>query len=963
MRYWLPFFWLASLSAFGQTLPILDQNPPSLRWYQLQTPHFRVLFPEGLDQTAQQTARRLEQVYEPVSATLQKPPRRLSVVMQNQTMVSNGFVTMVPRRSEFFAVPPQDPFLAGTLGWLDLLAVHEFRHVVQYDKALQGFTRAAYTLFGNNALSALTLGVPDWFFEGDAVGTESALTAFGRGRIPNFDLGLRANLLAGRRFNYPKAVGGSYRDNVPNHYVLGYFMSTYLKRTYDADAWSDVLNRYYRFPLYPFSFSHGVRKTTNFRIEELYRKTMADIEDTWRAEQSKLRLTNASVFPVKAPKTVFTNYQYPQYLSDNEVIALKSGLGDIARFVRLNRTGQETNVVVPGLFNNPEMLSVAAGKICWTEYRYDIRYGQRIYSEIKVFDLKTRQLRRLSTKSRYAVAALSPDGAKLVAVRNDETYQTRLVVLDAETGRELRVLDNPDADFYVQPRWQDDNRTLISVVRRRNGTKTIQSIDSETEKRVDLLPVSDQNLSHAQPWRKYILYNSPQSGIDNIYALQIETGQRYQVTSRPLGAYHATISPDGTRMSFHDFQANGYRVAEMPLNPESWTPVDEVRDGSVRYFGPLVSQEPGSRTVLAALADTVPPQAGFPKTRFNRLTHALNIYSWGPVVSSDGQGGTVGLQSQDLLSTTQLEAGIGYDQTERTVHYYGNLSYQGWFPILDVGFERGKRSTSLYVDQRAPLDSLRKDSWNYNQLTAGLRIPLQLTTSKYLQSAFLSAYYGLLQVSGYDLPVRPVTEVGFSKLLQTVSYSASYSRTLKQSKRDVAPRWGQSVSAVWRTTPFGGRLSAEIWGVTGNLYVPGLGKHHSIRLRAGYQQQMQGSYRFAAAVFYPRGQSYVSYNQLKVGSAEYRFPLLNPHWTIGRWLYIQRVKASGFYDVAQGESQIRINGQPRTISDSYATTGLDVSFVFNFMRLRTPFEAGVRTIYNVKSGQYLVQPLVIGLGF
>ncbi|RRB07056.1 hypothetical protein [Larkinella rosea] len=962
MRYLFPLLLLFIREVKAQTLPVLDQNPTRLQWNQVNTPHFRVIFPKGLDQTAQQTARRLEQVYDPVSATLKKTPRRLSVILQNQTMISNGFVTMLPRRSEFNAVPAQDPFLAGTLGWLDLLAVHEFRHVVQYEKALQGLTRAAYTLFGNTAFTALTLGVPDWFWEGDAVGTETALTNAGRGRIPNFDLAMRANLLAGRRFTYQKAVGGSYRDNVPNHYVLGYFMSTYLKREYGADAWSNVLNRYYRFPVYPFSFSNGVKKTTKYRIEELYRRSMLDIEDTWRNQRKELRLTDAVPFPVMASEKVYTNYQYPQYISGNEVIALKSGLGDIAQFVLLDRNGQEKKVFVPGLFNNPEMLSVADRKICWTEFRYDVRFGQRIYSEIKLYDLKTGRLQRLTSHSRYAVASLSPDGTKVVAVRNDESYQTRLVILDAKTGQELRVLDNPANDLYVQPRWRDDNRTLVVVNRKKEG-KTIQIIDSETNEKQELTAVSNQNISHVQPWKQYIFYNSPQSGIDNVYVLNTQTGARFQVTSRPLGAYHPTISPDGKRLSFHDFNASGYRIAEMPLDSSKWIPVGQVQDRLVRYFGPFVAQEPGGPLVRAALADSVPTAEKFPQSRFSRLLHAFNLYSWGPVVASDGQSGTIGLRSQDLLSTTQVDVGVGYDQTERTVNYYGNVSYQGLFPILDVGFQRGRRSTSVYVDRRAPLDSLRSDSWNYNQLSAGFRIPLQLTTSKYFQSAYLSAYYGLMQVSGYELPVRPITEVGFGGTLQSLAYSASYSRTLKQSKQDVAPRWGQAVSAVWRTTPFRGQLNGEVWGAQGSLYLPGLAKHHALRFRAGYQQQMSGNYRFAPVIFFPRGQSYVSYNQLTAGSVEYRLPLLNPHWSIGRWLYIQRVKGTGFYDAAQGKSDVRVQGQPVNMTERFSTTGLDLSFVFNVMRLRTPFEAGVRTIYNLKSGEYLIQPLVIGLGF
>ena len=200
---------LTIFTAQAQTLPILDQNPASLQWYRLTTPHFRVLYPKGFDVPAQRTANRLESLYEPASASLNKQPRRVSVLLQNQTTNSNGFVTLFPRRSEFYAVTPQDPALLGTFDWLDLLAAHEYRHVVQNDKALQGYGRVLYSLLGNTGLILPLLTVPDWFAEGDAVSNETLLSNTGRGRIPNFNLGLRANLLSGERFDYQKAVCGS----------------------------------------------------------------------------------------------------------------------------------------------------------------------------------------------------------------------------------------------------------------------------------------------------------------------------------------------------------------------------------------------------------------------------------------------------------------------------------------------------------------------------------------------------------------------------------------------------------------------------------------------------------------------------------------------------------------------------------------------------------------------------------
>ncbi len=967
---------LLPLSAFSQTLPVLDQNPASTRWNRLRTPHFNVLYTNGFQETARRTAQRLEQVYAPVSAGLGRQPRPISVVLQNQTTVSNAFVSLIPRKVEFNTTPPQSPFINGTLDWIDELSVHEFRHVVQRDKALTGISLAAFRLLGNTGIAAISLGIPDWFIEGDAVGTETVLTRGGRGRIPDFDLGFRANLLAGRRFDYSKSVGGSYRDNVPNHYPLGYLLTTYVKRNYGVDAWGSILNRYYRFPFYPFSFSNSLKKATGLRVEELYRRTMDDITETYRQQQANLSVTEAAVVAGhperQGQRLVFTNYQYPQWLNDSTLLAVKSGLGDIDQLVSLHRPPQDTatwleeRVFVQGYVNNPEMLSAAGGKACWIEYDFDPRWGQRIYSDIRLLDLASGQLTRLTRRGRYTAAALSPDGSKLITVRNDENYHTRLVVLDAKTGAEVTVLPNPDSRFYSQPRWSADGKTVVTAALTATG-KTIEQINTRTGARRDLLPVTNENLSHVQPWGDFVLYNSPRSGIDNVYAVHTRTGRTVQVTSRALGAYHAAASPDGRALAFHDFSADGYRLAVMPLDTSRWKPARAAVAESVRYFGPLLKQDPNALTVTTSLPDSVP--AIYRSERFHRLAHALNIYSWGPVVLSSGQSLQVGIASQDVLNTTQVQAGYAFNQTEQTGNFFANLSYQGLYPIIDLGFQSGNRRTSGYIDQTAPFnDSLVTDNWHYNQLTAGLRLPLNLTRSRYAQSLTASAYYSYQQVTGYDLPRRFINEVGTGRSLNVLTYGLSYARSLKLSQRDVAPRWGQAISTTLRTTPFGGTLAGWQWGTSASLYVPGLAKHHSLRLRAAYQEQwgrtdVRNVYQFSSAIAYPRGVSYIAYDQIRYGAAEYRLPLVSPHWTLGRLLYVQRVKSMLFTDYASGQSRVRQGTGVGIVRGDDWTAGADLTFVFNFLRARTPFEAGFRTIRNLRTGEWVVQPLVIDIGF
>ncbi|RYY19795.1 MAG: hypothetical protein EOO36_04965 [Cytophagaceae bacterium] len=563
MRRLLPaFLFLVASRAAAQSLPILSQNPPGLRWQEVRTPHFRVLYPAGLDTAAQRTAQRLEAVHGPEGATLGVQARPIAVVLQNQTTVSNGFVTFLPRHAEFFTTPEQGQAL-GTVDWLDGLVVHESRHVNQFDKARQGFGRVLVPLLGEGGLGVSALGVPQWFFEGDAVGTETAFTRSGRGRIPAFGLGLRANLLSDRLYSYQKAVNGSLRDNVPDWYVLGYFLTSYAKAHYGPGVWSQALNKYYRFPFYPFSFSNGLRRTTGLRVEDLYQRTMRELDSTWRAEQAaRPAPTPVRELAGQAGTRVFTQYQYPQYVNDSTVLALKTGLGHIAQFVLLGRHGQEQRVFTPGSINIPEMLSVGGGKVVWPEFRQRPRWGQVTYSELKILDLRTGRVRRLAMGSRYAAAALSPDGTRLVAVRTDASYRHALVVLDAATGAVLKTLPNPANNLFQQPCWTANGQTIAVIVLSAAG-KTLRTIDVNTGAGHDELPVANVNLTNPQAGGKYLFYNSPQSGVDNVYALDAATHQTYQVTNRPFGAYHAAVSPDGRHLAFHDYRATGARLAEV----------------------------------------------------------------------------------------------------------------------------------------------------------------------------------------------------------------------------------------------------------------------------------------------------------------------------------------------------------------------------------------------------------------
>jgi hypothetical protein len=250
---------------------------------------------------------------------------------------------------------------------------------------------------------------------------------------------------------------------------------------------------------------------------------------------------------------------------------------------------------------------------------------------------------------------------------------------------------------------------------------------------------------------------------------------------------------------------------------------------------------------------------------------------------------------------------------------------------------------------------LVRDQWRYTRFRAGVRLPLTLTRSKYLQALTLGSHFLREQVSDYDLPVRRRSEVGPNSPLNAVQTSLTYVAQLKMSARDVAPRGGGNLLATWRTTPFGNGLEAEQWAVQASAFLPGIGRHHAIRLRGGYQWQDQSQYQFQQGVSYPRGEGYTSFDQFQAASADYYLPLAYTHWTLGRWLYVQRLRATAFVDIAQG---LQRNGR---VQANYRNFGGDVSALFNVLRLRTPLEAGVRVVYSSNSRHWIVEPLAFSI--
>jgi hypothetical protein len=961
-------FLLSFIAGFGQT--VLENNRPSLSWYEVNTPHFRILYPDGFETQAQRVAATMERLYSAESLSLSGRPIRTSVIMQSMAAQSNAFVSVLPRRAEFFTMPAQNYNFIGNNEWFDLIAAHELRHVMQFAHANRGMTRLVYYLGGNYGFAAVAAAaVPQWFWEGDAVATETALTTTGRGKIPNFGLIFRTNLLEGREFNYDKAYLRSYKHFIPDEYVLGYHMVSYLRwKTGDPLVWDRITADAWKWSLVPFTFSNAVRRETGMPITRLYREMAKDLKTMWDVPDT-LRETAAR--RVNQRKTrAYTDYLYPQVLRDGSVLAMKSGIGDIDQVVVISADG-ERKLAVTGLLYETGSLSAGGTRVVWNEYRFDPRWRRNTSIVIVAYDKRTNRMWDVTgPRSRYAGAAISPDGTKVVTLLSDPSYHHSLVLLNVDTGVPIRTFENPGNAFYSMFRWSENGELIVSLKTTSEG-KSVVTIHPDTGEEKEILPPSDRNIGYPLLTERYLLYNATTNGIDNIEVYDLETGITRQLTQSRYGSYNPELSSDGTQLYFNRQRRDGMDVMAMPFDPESGIPVDTADDRPDPLAAALVAQE----SSLLAEADTTTQFQTYPTRRYSKWSGIINPYTWGPYIDNSFGHVDIGFTSQDILSTMRLSSGYRYDISERTGEVHADVSFQGWYPVINAGIRHGRREDNSTLALSNQDRRRVAFGWDETGISGGISIPLLLTRSKYLTTLTISNSVELTMTTDFGSTVtttggvingadryvpandslfflyRDITDYG---QLIANHFSVSYTHALKQSRRDFNPRFGQFLGFDSFSTPFGGDYQGRQWTASGTLFFPGLLRHHSFFVSGGYQESSESYeldvYAFRNRLIKPRGYSYPQNTQFYTISGNYAFPLWYPDIAIGPLLNIQRVRLNLFYDYGEGQGLEHYynfeSGRVYVIDTGarYQSAGAELSFDVNLFRTLPQFEIGIRAV-------------------
>lgn len=913
------------------------EPPANIRWRQINTAHFKLIFPESYEERAREYASAFDQAYQRIGEQLDHFPRRIPVILHPQISRSNGLVIWAPKRMEIYPIPPQriDPQI-----WREQLVLHETRHVVQISKLNQGFTRFMSWFIGQQATGIATGLVPPWFLEGDAIFSETTLSSAGRGRSPAFEMGIKALLVNDKKlFSYDKSLFGSYRDHVPNHYEYGYQLVSYASEQFGHEFWSQTLDFTGKFPFVPFAFRTGMKRQQGMGTRDLYESALEHRRLLWQQEEIH------GDFPAKdilsPAKSDYINYYSPRFVSDSLLVALKDGPGFIRQIVLLKTGKEEKTLHVPG-FLSVNRITAGGNKIAWSETIPDLRWGNQSFSDIKVFDMDNQKEFRIGRQTSYYAPALSPDGTRIAAIENDVIGNCFLVVLDTESGEILTKVAAPDDSTLQFPDWSDDQEVIMTQLH--SGGKNILAFDLSVMKWETLLEGGKYNLTNPTGNREYIWFRSTWDNIGNIFCLERSSGKICKLTNSRFGSFEPAISTSEKSLVYANYTEKGYELKFIPLE-SSASIVFDIPIEKPQPFYPSQTMEP------VAFKTHEQESEAYPSQPYKKFAHLFNVHSWAPfyydfqninpAVSQEIYPG-ISLLSQNILNTSTGQFSYAWKNNS---HFLSNrLTYSGSATIIDLGMEYGDEPLVFRGgDTQGPgeieHDMLRVYSRFY--------IPMNLTSSR-----FISGMIPSLQVNYNNSFYHYSDGRGYKRGNVSLDWRFNYYRYLILSRRDISPRRGHQFRLRYYTSPFENENLGSIFSTTGILYFPGVLKHHSLRVSGSYQKQNPRRYLFVSHLSFPRGYEKARTEILHLLNVDYYLPLAYPDLTIPGILYLKRLRAGLFADMGINQYRVFNSSTNRVVWKKQNLSSLGVEFLadYHFLRLLFPFSSGARITYLPYSG-------------
>lgn len=861
-------------------------QPSIVKWSSIQNKAVRVIFPDQNLKEAERIANIIALVRERSVTSIGDKNEQIDLLVNTNTIQSNAYVTLMPYHSQFYATGAQGVRM-GTTNWLDDLALHEYRHSLQFSNAKRGLTKLLYFLSGDIGWGAgMGLSMPAWFFEGDAVLSETIFSSSGRGRSPGFFEEQRALLLADKSYSYMQARNGSLKKLIPDHYPLGYTMVNYGRNHYGSDIWTKVLADAGAYKQVPYPLSQALKKYTGLSTKQLYKQAYQNLKTQWKKELDSLHITpTRSISPVNPG--VITDYLFPHFLPDGSILCLKTSYQETTQLVNINH-GKE--VILSSIGRSSEhFLAVNDNQVTWTEIRKDGRRDAVEYSVVMSFDLASGVRRQLTHKTKYFSPSLSTSGNKLLAVEANQSLENRILVLDVKSGQAIQTIPNERNDFLSYPQWSDNESSVVYLARR-DSKICMLKYELASGRTTPLTDWSSHAIGAYDIYQGVVYFNASFSGINNIYAVHANGDKRiYQISSVPVGADMPAVSPNGESIALTEQTIGGKQLSLLSLDKNAFS------SSSLKVIEPPDMERYGVKTnVIEQNILSEIPKESYVMKKYSGILPGVKLHSWQPYLTLDSGSGvseaSMTLMMADILGNFSAELGPRYNFNEGQAHIGANMSYAKYFLPITANLNFGKRTRRVWA---ADGKTFTSQSFDQRSWGIGLFLPLSWYNGNYIIKARLNTSINHFFTGEYSTARGSLPH---SYRFSSLHTGFTFSNIRNKAIQNINNKWSQLVQVTYQRS-LSEDVRAERFLLNTYMTAIGLRKNHGLKLSFRLlKEQDSNGYLYEDLFGHARGYLPNLRDTEYVFSLDYGLPLLYPDIGFAGLAYCNRVRANLFYD-------------------------------------------------------------------
>lgn len=884
----------------------------SIKWNQIDSSHYRIAYPVGFEVPAARVALLFDSLYAHIDYGINFPLQKLPIVLHTQNVLSNGYVTWAPKRSELMMVAPTDNY---ALLWSKQLPMHEWRHVAQLSALRRGITRIASWVFGQGGVGFGVLFTPHWILEGDATLAETQFAEFGRGLQPDFTVEYRALFADGHKDfkRLDRWICGSYNRHYPDIYKFGYQTLSAADQYLGSHYIGEMLAYAGRWPIFVMPTDIYLKHKHKTSFKKIARQAFAELDSLWRPHAEVEPNFTLSTLPLRH---TYTTYSYPTQVAERTV-ALKSDYDTPSRLVDLT-TGRRIKAI--GYVTSRPIAH--RGKLYFTEYVPHPIFEQTNFSVIRALDLGTGRVENFDRRGRNFF--ITPTHTGFAAVGLDGDNNSYIKFFDNRMRPSGSHRFNIGEITLHGLAFDSVTRTLGFIALDKRGM-WLGALDSLTVRELtapNVVSISDLSASGGK-----LYFSSIESGKNEIHCFDLQSGVQSRLTLSRFGSSMPSAGDDSLRLI--TYTSSGAMVASMPidaapLDTVQWSRLPQNHLNLMRRKWNVPSVDTLDFETIASL-DT----AAIKSRRKNRFIEPFAIHTWMPfaldgdyIMENRPISVAFGVTAFFQTSLSKLAGFVTYGW-DKTNWLKGRVHYKGLPFDISVGAEYGAGYQSLFGGAAGVAAPADRELYLNADLT--LSLPLNLSIggfSQLLQPSFTVAYdNGLV----YNDQLRAYESGGFARFGASLWWSSYRNRA----HRNLNPRWGYAVRA--NVNGAFSRDFGTLYSLYAKGYLPGVAKNHSVAITLGGQFQDLSTFNFSSKPFYLKGvsDSYVA-RSYAAAQVDYALPLACPDWGWEGVIYLSRISANFFGGYSTGRYVTNVARQYAPLD--FYTYGVDLKFDFTLIR-------------------------------